>query len=156
MAERSHSTRRPAHSPTGSARPPRRSSGRSPGRSPQRATKKSASSRRYSRVLIVTLTFTGLVGLGVFVFPTKTLIAQWQQTSTADKRLETINQATRKLKADTKALRGDAELERIAREQYGLTRPGETQYVLVPQAPLVLSPPTTIPVATTVPKKSDK
>lgn len=144
-------------------RPPRRSRPRptraprvSPSASVRRAGKPTASRHR-SRALVAAFTLVGLVGLGLFVFPTQTLISQWQQTSVANQRLEKINAATSKLKNDTKALRGDAELERIAREQYGLTRSGETQYVLVPQTPLELSPPTTVIASTTTaPKKSSR
>ena len=97
------------------------------------------------RFLIVLTVVGGIALMLLFVYPTQTLINQWNQTGVTKKRLETINVATSKLKADSKRLLGDAELERIAREQYGLERPGETQYVLVPQAPLDLAPPTTTP-----------
>jgi cell division protein FtsB len=51
----------------------------------------------------------------------------------AEERLDVIRRETAELQRDTKRLQGDAEVERIAREQYGLVRPGETSYVIVPE-----------------------
>lgn len=113
-------------------------------RAPVEATvAKRRNSPKRPRMLIALTVVGGIALLLLFVYPTQTLINQWSQTGVTEKRLEAINEATSKLKADSKRLLSDTELERIAREQYGLVRPGETQYVLVPQAPLDLAPPTT-------------
>jgi cell division protein FtsB len=78
-----------------------------------------------------------------FVYPTRTYLAQREQIQHAQARLEVLRQQTAALERDTARLRGDAEVERIAREEYGLVRPGETPYVIVPGAT-----PTTTPTAT--------
>ncbi len=80
------------------------------------------------------------IGLGLaliafmfaFVLPTQTYLSQRDEIGRAEERLEVIRRETAELKADTERLEGDAEVERIAREQYGLVRPGETPYVIVP------------------------
>jgi cell division protein FtsB len=74
-----------------------------------------------------------LVGfLFAFVYPTRTYLSQREQIQRANDRLDVLRQQTTALERDTEQLRGDAEVERIAREQYGLVRPGETPYVIVP------------------------
>lgn len=77
----------------------------------------------------------GLLLLGflfAFVYPTRTYLKQREQIQAAESRLGVLQRETAALRRDTKRLQGDAEVERIAREQYGLVRPGETPYVLVP------------------------
>lgn len=85
-----------------------------------------------------------LVGfLFAFVYPTRTYLSQREQISRAQDRLEVLKQQTIALERDTELLRSDGEVERIAREQYGLGRPGETRYVLVPQDTTSTTAPTT-------------
>ena len=73
--------------------------------------------------------------LFAFVYPTSTFLRQRSEMSDAEGRIARIEDETRKLDAENKRLEGDKEIERIAREQYGLVRPGETPFVLVPAAP---------------------
>jgi cell division protein FtsB len=82
-------------------------------------------------MLIVALLF-------VFVFPARTLLAQRQKTEQQRQRLELLRQQNSKLEAESRRLQNDAEVERMAREQYNFVRPGERPYVVVP-------PPTTAP-----------
>jgi len=85
-----------------------------------------------------------LVGfLFAFVYPTRTYLDQREQIAGAQGRLDVLNAQTRSLERATERLRGDAEVERIAREEYGLVRPGETPYVIVPA-----TTPTTVPATT--------
>ena len=81
-----------------------------------------------------------LVGFVVaFVYPTRTYVRQRTELSAAETRLDVLERETRVLEAASKRLESDAEIERVAREQYGLIRPNETPYVLVPET----VPPTT-------------
>jgi cell division protein FtsB len=73
--------------------------------------------------------------LFAFVYPTSTYFRQRSQLGTATERLERLERETKRLQAESEKLRGDAEVERLAREQYGLVRQGETPYVLVPTTP---------------------
>ena len=74
-----------------------------------------------------------LAFLFAFVYPTRTYLKQRDQIQASQERLGVLQRETAALERDTKRLGGDAEVERIAREQYGLVRPGETPYVLVPE-----------------------
>jgi cell division protein FtsB len=82
--------------------------------------------------------------LFAFVFPARTLLAQRQRTEKEQRRLEVLLEQNSKLEAETRRLQDDAEIERIAREQYNFVRPGEHPYVVVP-------PPTSLPPATSPP-----
>jgi cell division protein FtsB len=95
------------------------------------------------------------IGLGLavvgflfaFVYPTRTYLDQRDQLHQAEERLDVIRRETAELEADTERLKGDAEVERIAREQYGLVRPGETSYVIVPATTPSTTSPTTSPTS---------
>jgi cell division protein FtsB len=93
-------------------------------------------------LLLVGLAFVAV--LFAFVYPTRTYLHQRQQLNDAERRLEVLKQSTKALEHDSERLQTDAEVERRAREDYGLVRPGETPYVLVPA-------PTTTPTTTPLP-----
>ena len=97
--------------------------------------------RRRVTLATVLLGLTIVALLFAFVYPTSTYLRQRSELGAAHSRLDRLQAETRQLKAESQKLRGDAEVERLAREQYGLVRPGETPYVLVPAAPTTTSPP---------------
>ena len=102
-----------------------------------------ASPRMKKRRAVIVSVFGALAAVGLlfaFVYPTSTFLNQRSETSTARQRLARINAETQKLEQETKRLKGDAEVERIAREQYGFVRPGETPYVIVPATPTTTTP----------------
>jgi cell division protein FtsB len=103
-------------------------------------------------------TFLGLVLTGVllavlltFVFPTRTFLAQRTSIANARQQLQVLDQQNAELGDRAAKLGSDAEIERIAREQYNLVRPGEEAYAVLP-------PPgaTEAPTATTVPPELEK
>ena len=74
-----------------------------------------------------------LIGLlFVAVFPTRTWLSQRQETAAATEQLQVLTKENTKLTARVKALRSDDEIERLAREQYNLVKPGEEAYALLP------------------------
>ena len=89
--------------------------------------------------------------LFVFVFPARTLLAQRQQTEKQKKTLELLHEQSRKLAEESRRLQNDAEVERMAREQYGFVYPGEHPYVVVPPSTTSPPAPTTSAPATTSP-----
>src|SRR3954447_7259155 len=86
-------------------------------------------------LLLLGLAFVAV--LFAFVYPTQTYLHQRRDLNAAERRLQVLEHNTKALQDDSDRLEPDAEVERRAREDYGLVRPGETPYVLVP------SPPTT-------------
>jgi cell division protein FtsB len=72
--------------------------------------------------------------LFLFVLPTRTYLAQRQSLAAAETRLKVFNDQNASLTAQAKQLQTNADIERIAREQYGLVMPGEKAFVIVPPA----------------------
>jgi cell division protein FtsB len=74
-----------------------------------------------------------LIGvLFVAVFPTRTWLSQRQESAHATEQLRVLDTENTKLAARVKALQSDEEIERLAREQYNLVKPGEEAYALLP------------------------
>jgi cell division protein FtsB len=70
--------------------------------------------------------------LVLFVFPTRTYLAQRASINRTQHQLDVLDQQNDALAARVEALNTDAEIERLAREQYNLVRPGEEAYALLP------------------------
>ena len=88
-------------------------------------------------MLIVALAIT-LAG----VFPFRQIIAQDRQVESTRDKLVTLTAENEALEADAEALLTEAEIERIAREELGLVRPGEVGYTVEPSGtPVVASAP---------------
>ena len=123
----------------GTAKAGKRQARRPPTRNP------AATETRHRRRLLVRVTLGAMVGVAllfVFVFPARTLLAQRQQTEKQRSQVALLHEQSRKLEEEARRLQSDAEVERMAREQYGFVYPGERPYVVVP-------PPTTAPAPTT-------
>jgi cell division protein FtsL len=74
-----------------------------------------------------------LVGLlFAFVYPTRTFLDQRNQTNTARAQLSFLRTENAKLTKEAKALSSDSAIERLARQTYGLVKPGETPFVILP------------------------
>lgn len=109
---------------------------------PKRRSASSEIRRRRSRV--ATLVFAVLMAgfVVAFVYPTRTYLRQRTDLSAAETRLQVLERETRILENESTRLASDAEIERVAREQYGLLRPGETPWVLVPETTANTTAPT--------------
>ena len=79
--------------------------------------------------------------LFLFVFPARTYLAQRHDLAAAATRLRVLSDNNDKLAAEEAKLHDDSEIERLAREQYGLVKPGEEAYAILPSP----TPPTTAP-----------
>ena len=75
------------------------------------------------------------------VFPTRTYLSQRAATSRAQEHLAVLTAENEALEERVALLHSDAEIERLARGQYNLVRPGEEPYAMLPAPP----PPTTVP-----------
>ncbi len=88
--------------------------------------------RRAAWPIAVAVLVCGVLFLGVF--PTRTYLDQRGAEATAERRLAELEGERAELQARADALQSDAEIERLAREQYGLARPGEEVYRVLPPA----------------------
>ena len=96
---------------------------------------------------VVATTVAALVVIGVlflFVLPGRTYLAQRASLNAAETRLAVLNKQNTQLQQRIQQLQTGAEIERIARQEYGLVKPGEQAYAILP-APQSVSP--------TLPKK---
>ena len=82
---------------------------------------------------LVVLVLVGI--LFVAVLPTRTLLQQRRDTKAATAELNQLRERNRALEERAKRLRHPREIEQLAREQYGLVRPGEEPYVVLPAPP---------------------
>ncbi len=130
----------------GTAKAGKRQARRPPTRNP------AASETRHRRRVLVRVILGAMAAVAllfVFVFPARTLLAQRQKTEKERSELQLLNEQSRKLEEEARRLQSDAEVERMAREQYGFVYPGERPYVVVPPPTTTPPPPTT---STTKPK----
>lgn len=91
---------------------------------------------------------TGVVLVGVLflaVFPTRTWLDQRHQRAAVAERVAILREQNTRLEKRASELHTDAEIERLAREQYNLVRPGEEAYALLPAGPAPTSTTTTTP-----------
>ena len=86
-----------------------------------------------ARIAIVSLVV--VATLFLFVFPTRSFLAQRSQISGAQHDLEVLRAQNARLEKEAARLATDAEIERIAREEYNMVRPGEKAFAIIPAAP---------------------
>lgn len=104
---------------------------------------------RAALVRVVAASLALVAFLFAFVFPTRTWLSQRAETSVATERLSVLERETAKLEREAERLRTRDEIERVARERFGLVMPGEQAWAVVP-APSTTTT-TTMPTTTTLP-----
>ena len=92
--------------------------------------------RRALSGLLALIALAAVVITAAGIFPFRQIIADRRSVSLAQEQLLALREENARLGAEVAALASDAEVERLAREQFGLVRPGETAYVvLAPEGP---------------------
>ena len=84
----------------------------------------------FSSLLLVVAVMVGVVVLAG-IFPFRQILAGNREVSVAEDKLDAIVEETAVLEARIRALQTPEEVERLAREQFGLVMPGEIGYVVV-------------------------
>lgn len=89
--------------------------------------------RRRVRVsgLLALATLAAVVAVAVGIFPWRQIIDQQASVGLAEEKLSALRAENRLLAEEIAALSTDTEVERLAREQFGLVMPGEVGYVVV-------------------------
>ncbi len=80
--------------------------------------------------LVATVVVVGLVFIAVF--PTRTYLAQRRDLTNTERRLAVLSSQNQELSGRVARLNTEAEIERLAREQYNLVRPGEEAFAILP------------------------
>ncbi|MDH3605683.1 MAG: septum formation initiator family protein [Acidimicrobiia bacterium] len=91
--------------------------------------------RRRIPMLATTLVFFLAVML-VGLVPFRQILTQREAVSDAEDRLVALEHANAQLADELAALETPVEVERRAREDFGLVRPGEVAYIVVPEDPV--------------------
>lgn len=78
----------------------------------------------------VLVVLTVVATMFIYVYPIRGYYAQSQSEKQERHRLEILKIANKKMSQERKSLSSDAEIERIAREQYHLIKPGEEGYIV--------------------------
>lgn len=120
-----------------------------PAKSKKSASSKGPQSRIGKKVVLGTLSTLVFLGLMAGVVPVRQYLEQQRRLDAARQRIELLDEENQRLAARAEELRTDEEIERLAREQYSLVRPGEEAFALLPgsdekrpaQAPLTTTTP---------------
>lgn len=88
--------------------------------------------------------------LAVGVFPTRLWMNQKRDIASAEHRVAVLNEANAALQKRIDDLATDSAVERLAREQLNLVKPGETAYAVLPPA-ADAKPRVTTPLAPAMP-----
>lgn len=88
--------------------------------------------RRRGWAVVVTVFAVGV--LFVAVFPTRTWLAQRQDLAATEQEVAVLSAQNAEMEARAKRLNTDAEIERLARRDYNLVRPGEEAFAILPSA----------------------
>ncbi len=81
-------------------------------------------------VVLASVAFVGV--LFTTVFPTRTFLAQRASLDASTEQLGVLDEQNRLLEQRARLLNDDAEIERLAREEYHLVRPGEEAFAVLP------------------------
>lgn len=96
---------------------------------------------RFVILAVVVLVIVGASG----IFPFRQIIAQNRSVDLAQEKLEALVAENLQLEQQLAALQSPGEVERLAREQFGLVMPGEIAYVAVVPAGATLEDPSVTP-----------
>ncbi|MDP2623484.1 MAG: septum formation initiator family protein [Actinomycetota bacterium] len=83
------------------------------------------------RSFVVLSFVVALVAGAAGVFPFRQIIAQRRSVELAEAQLDALIEENRRLEQQIGALESPQEVERLAREQFGLVMPGDVAYVAV-------------------------
>lgn len=86
--------------------------------------------KRAAWPLMVSLIVVGILFLAVF--PTRTYVGQRGNLTETAERVDVLRRENERLAQRVGKLNTDEEIERLAREQYSLVRPGEEAYAILP------------------------
>lgn len=90
--------------------------------------------RWWRPLLLAAFAVATIAVLAVYVFPTRTWLDQRSASAETSAQLAELRAERRALEERVAELDSDAEIERVARSEYGLVKPGEEAYAVLPAA----------------------
>lgn len=85
-----------------------------------------------ARIALIALAVVAI--LFVFVFPTRSYLSQRRQVNAAQHDVSVLRDQNDKLQAEALQLQTPGAIERMAREQFHMVKPGERLFVVMPPA----------------------
>lgn len=70
----------------------------------------------------------------LFVFPARTYLSQKDQIALQERTIAVLRAQDSKLSGEKAALQQDSTIEQIARQDYGLVKPGQQAFMVLPAA----------------------
>jgi cell division protein FtsL len=89
---------------------------------------------RWGRARVALIALCLAAFLFLFVFPTRSYLAQRRQVATAERDVDVLREQNAELEAEAQRLQTPAAIERMAREQFHMVFEGEQVYNVLPAA----------------------
>jgi cell division protein FtsB len=87
---------------------------------------------RWGRIAAISVGVIALFAVLAYLFPVRSYIHQQNRISVAEKQLVLLRTQTKMLRDQKQLLESPAEIERIARARFGMVKPGEQPWAVVP------------------------
>jgi cell division protein FtsL len=89
--------------------------------------------RRFTgRARIALASLVTVASLFLFVFPSQALLAQRGDITQAEREVALLREQNAKLAEESARLQTPEEIERLARQQFNMVRPGEEAFAVIP------------------------
>lgn len=98
---------------------------------------------RWVRFTIFGIVGTIVLAVVAYFFPVRTYLEQRNRVAVAEQRLRLLDEQTRDVRARRRAIEDPSEVIRIARDRFGMVKPGEQPWAVVPGSSATTS--TTVP-----------
>ncbi len=87
---------------------------------------------KYGRVVTIAVALIGIAVYLLAVFPTRSFMLQRQQVKSTVSQVRAIQNSNQILQQKIGSMNSPSVIENIARSQYGLIKPGEKAFVVLP------------------------
>ncbi len=87
---------------------------------------------RRRTLLLVVLAVMAAMGMFLFGYPTRTYLDQRAQLTSEQAMVDRLAVQNQTLQSEAAQLQNTAEIERLARQDYGLVQPGQEAYAILP------------------------
>ena len=115
--------------------PPQKKKASAPGtRAPGTGSSASNQMPRWGRIIAISVGVMLMFAVLAYMFPARSYVNQRNRITVAEKQLDLLRTQTKILRDQKKLLETPAEIERIARDRFGMVRPGEQPWAVVPGA----------------------
>ena len=87
---------------------------------------------KYGKAVTIAVALIGIAVYLLAVFPTRSFLLQRQQVKSTVSQVTAVQNSNQTLQKEIGSMNSPSEIENIARSQYGLVKPGEKAFVVLP------------------------